>query len=488
MSGKTSKVLEYYPAYEATIGIEVHVQLKTQSKIFCTCPNSFGHKPNTNICPICAGYPGVLPTPNRRVIDYAIMAGLATNCAISPECDFARKHYIYPDLPKNYQVTQGEIAICMDGWITTQTIEEVEKKIRIQRIHIEEDAGKVLHMPNGKSYVDLNRTGTPLLEIVSHPDIANAHEARRYLMNLRSIIQYLGISDVNMEEGSFRADINISVKKKEAEKLGTRAEVKNVNSFKFIAQAINYEIERQIETLESGDIVHQETRLWNEKEQKTVFMRSKEGVDDYRYFTEPDLPIIKIDDEWKERIRKQIPELPLPKKERFMRDYHLSAYEAGILIQDKALADYFEATLIVYPKKPKLVCNWILRDVLGALKEQKVALIDFAISASMLADLIKNIDSGVISSSVAQEVFNHMMATGKMATEVITEKGLEQVSDTGQLRQMCEELLNSNPDVVKKYKAGNDRLLGFFIGQVMKAMQGKGNPQLISKILKELLQ
>ena len=476
MSEKRTHVLDAYPAYEATIGIEVHVQLKTQTKMFCSCPNIFGKTPNSNICPVCAGYPGTLPVPNKQAVDYAIMTGLATNCAISAQSQFARKHYMYPDLPKNYQITQGDVAICHDGWVMSQTMDGQFKKIRLNRIHMEEDAGKVMHVPGGKSFIDLNRAGTPLLEIVSEPDIANAHEAKQYLMNLRNIVLYLGVSDGNMEEGSFRADINISVKKKTDSQLGTRAEIKNVNSFKFIGMAIEYEIERQIELLEDGQKVHQETRLWNEKEQVTKFMRTKGDADDYRYFTEPDLPHIHVDNPWLERVRSSIPELPLAKKDRFMATHKLSEYEADILIQDKALAAYFEQA-IAHCKNPKLLCNWLLRDMLGLVKEKKVSLAQSPIRPEMLADLVSNIDQGVINSKVAQDVFAHMASTGKNASAIIKEKGLEQVSDTGELDAICQEIVANNPDVIAKYKDGNQRLFGFLVGQAMKATQGKGNPK-----------
>lgn len=487
MAEKITTVLDAYPAYEATIGIEVHVQLSTNTKIFCSCPNVFGKEPNSNICPVCTGQPGTLPVPNKKVIDYAIMAGLATNCTISQECQFARKHYMYPDLPKNYQITQGDIAICQHGWVWSQTMDGTPKKVRLHRIHMEEDAGKVQHMPHGKSFVDINRAGTPLLEIVSEPDIANAHEAKQYLMNLRTIMQYLGISDVNMEEGSFRADINISVKKKEATKLGTRAEIKNVNSFKFIGQAIEYEIERQIEILEEGGVVNQETRLWNEKTQKTMFMRTKSDADDYRYFDDPDLPLISIDDAWLARVKEQIPELPAAKKDRLMTAHGLSEYEADILVQDRALAEYLEDA-IAHCNKPKLLCNWILRDVLGYLKEHKLSLADNPITPEMLAGLVSALDAGTINSKAAQEVFADMAATGNDAATIITEKGLEQVSDTGALEVICKEIVDANQDTAEKYRAGNERLLGFFVGQAMKATKGKGNPQVVSKILKNLLQ
>lgn len=478
--------LTRYPGWEATIGIEVHVQLNTHSKIFCSCPVNFGQEPNTTICPICVGHPGTLPVLNKAVVESAIMAGVATGCTISRVSEFARKHYMYPDLPKNYQITQGEIAICMNGGIPTETIEGAEKRIGIFRIHMEEDAGKSMHMPHGKSYVDLNRAGTPLLEIVSAPDIANAHEAKGYLSNLRLIMQYLGISDVNMEEGSFRADINISVKRVSDTKLGTRAEVKNVNSFKFIGQAINYEIERQIELIESGERVKQETRLWNEKDQKTIRMREKGDADDYRYFTEPDIPPVVIDDAWYARVVSRIPELPLAKKVRFMTAYALSAYDADLLVQEPALAHYFEEVLST-GASPKLSANWILRDVLGLLKEHKLTLASCPVTPALLGELVRALDANEINSKVAQDVFAEMAQTGKGARAIIAEKGLGQVSDVGALRSVCEAIVAANAESVAKYRAGDTRVFGFFVGQAMKATGGKGNPKLLTEIFTALL-
>jgi len=352
---------------------------------------------------------------------------------------------------------------------------------------MEEDAGKTIHSSDGRSLVDLNRAGTPLLEIVSQPDIANAHEAKVYLMNLRLIMLYLGISDVNMEEGSFRADINISVKKKTASKLGTRAEVKNVNSFKFIVQAINYEIERQIDLLESGQQVQQQTRLWNEAEQKTVFMREKSDADDYRYFEEPDLPIIEIDGAFLARTHSLLPELPFAKKERLMQEAGLSEYEADVLVQERALADYFETACRHY-SKPKLIANWILRDLLGYLKEQKRDISVAPITPEMMAALVRLIDTDVINTKVAQEVFAEMAACGKSPMAIVKERGLEQVSDTGALEAICRKIVESNPDVAQKYREGNQRMFGFFVGLAMKETGGKGNPKIMTEILQKLLQ
>jgi aspartyl-tRNA(Asn)/glutamyl-tRNA(Gln) amidotransferase subunit B len=485
MIDKTPNILDRYPEYEATIGIEVHVQLNTKTKIFCSCPTSFGKEPNTQVCPICMGYPGTLPMLNATAVEYAIMAGLATQCSITPKSRFSRKHYMYPDLPKNYQTTQGEVAICHNGHVMIETLAGEQKKVRIGRIHMEEDAGKASHK-DACSHVDLNRAGTPLLEIVTEPDIANAHEARSYLTTLRLIMMYLGISDVNMEEGSFRADINISVKKKEATKLGTRAEVKNVNSFKFIGQAINYEIERQIELLESGGTVAQQTRLWNERDQVTMFMREKSDADDYRYFDDPDLPYIEVDDAWRERIAQSLPELAHEKQARYQAELGLSAYDAENITQDKGVAAYFERAA-TESGSPKITANWVLRDLLGLLKERKLSVEQSPLSSSQLASLVTALDTGVINTKVAQEVFAAMIETGKTADVIIAEQGLEQVSDAGELEALCSEIVAANPDVVEKYRSGNQRMFGFFVGNVMKATQGKANPKVITEILQRLL-
>lgn len=485
MSTEKKTVFDEYPAYEATIGIEVHVQLKTKSKLFCACPNSFGDTPNKNICPICCGCPGTLPVLNRKVVDFAIMAGLATNCKIAKKTVFARKHYMYPDLPKNFQTTQDDRPICYHGSIPIEC-NGIEKNIRLLRIHMEEDAGKNIHGSQGESFVDLNRAGTPLLEIVSQPDLSSADEAKAYLMRLRAIVQYLGISDANMEEGSFRADTNVSVKKKDTDVLGTRVELKNINSFKFIHQATNYEIRRQIELLEEGGSVLQETRLWDTKNQISVAMRSKEEAQDYRYFTEPDLPPVIISSEWRDKIATKIPELPHTKSMRFQNEYELSAYEANILIEDPKIATFFEQTAKAC-KKPKPVSNWILRDLLGYLNEHKIELTDSLVTPEMLGELVTVIDKGIINSKVAQEVFLDMMETGKYPSIIIQEKDLKQISSPDELEAIVKQVIIDNPDNVAKYKAGNERVFGFFVGQSMKATKGKGNPKLINEILKKLL-
>lgn len=482
MTKKFPNILDCYPEYEANIGMEVHVQLKTKSKIFCSCPNQFGAQPNKNICPVCAGYPGVLPVLNRKVADYAIMLGLATKSKIARVSEFARKHYIYPDLPKNFQITQDTRPICSEGHVTIDLPDATEKQIRLIRIHIEEDAGKNIHAAGNESFVDLNRAGTPLLETVSYPDIANAYEARAYLTRLRAVVQYLGISDANMEEGSFRADVNISVRKKGATELGQKVELKNINSFKFIANAINYEIERQIDLVESGKEVAQETRAWDERQGRTVFMRSKADAFDYRYFPEPDLPLLIIDDEWMERIRKELPELPHQKYHRFQDQYDLSANDAEILISQPELTEFFEKTAALC-KKPKQVCNCMLRNLLAYLNENKLNLPECKIKPETLSELIIEIEQGIINTKTAQDVFLEMAETGKYPSIIVQERGLKQISSAEELEPIILNIINSNPKQVEQYKGGNERLFTFFIGQAMKETKGKGNP----KIIKELL-
>ncbi len=472
--------------YQATIGIEVHLQLKTKSKVFCSCKNEFGHEANKNICPICTGHPGTLPVMNKKVVDCAILLGLATNCKITPTTSFARKHYYYPDLPKNYQITQDADPICQDGYISIELEDGSEKKIRLIRIHMEEDAGKNIHSSLGFSLVDLNRAGTPLVEIVSHPDMENAQQAKAYLMRLHSIVQYLGISDANMEEGSFRADVNISVKKKTSDKLGQRIELKNINSFKFITQAIEYETQRQIQALESGEKIYPETRQWDRKNQKTVMMRRKEGADDYRYFPEPDLPSVEIDNNWIESIRKTIPELPGEKLRRLQKVYGLPYADALILIESIPLANYFEQTGKTC-KNPKSACNWILRNLLAYLNEHKVEINNTKMTPENLAELVNEIEAGSINSKVAQDVFSEMITSGKSAKEIIKEKDLGQVDSTEMLEVIANKIVNNNPDEVAKYKAGNLRLFGFFVGQAMKETGGKANPKVLNDIFTKLL-
>jgi len=486
MSCESNNILDCYPEYEAKIGIEVHVQLKTKSKIFCSCPNIFGDIPNKNVCPVCAGHPGTLPVINKKAMDFAIMLGIATESNISKFSEFARKHYMYPDLPKNFQITQDDKPICQKGNVPIELEDYSEKKIRLTRIHIEEDAGKNIHTDEGTSLVDLNRAGTPLLEIVSEPDISNSVEAKSYLSRLKTFVEYLNISDANMEEGSFRGDVNISVKKKSDEKLGTKVELKNINSFKFITQAINYEIERQIKMVEEGEEVKQETRLWDEKSHQTIFMRSKEEAFDYRYFTEPDLPVIVVNDEYISRIKKSLPELPHKKLIRFMHDYGLTRDESTILTGDIELAKFFEKTVSIC-KKPKQACNWILRNFLGYLKEHRLEISECKITPETLSELILEIEQGIINTKTAQEVFEEMATNGKYPSIIVQEKGLKQISSVEELEPIIKKIIVDNPKQVEQYKSGNERLFAFFVGQTMKATQGKANPQIINDILRKYL-
>ncbi len=486
MSKKTPSILDHYPDYEVTIGIEVHVQLNTKSKIFCTCANKKVEIPNQNICNICAGHPGTLPVLNKQVVKNAILAGLATNCTIASVSEFARKHYFYPDLPKGYQITQDDQPICSDGFVKIRLEDGSIKKIRLLRIHMEEDAGKNIHSNlTNSSFVDLNRAGTPLLEIVTQPDISSTYEAKTYLKSLRSIVKYLNICSGNMEEGAFRADTNISVKKKTDSKLGTRVELKNINSFKFIGDAIEHEIGRQIELLNDGGKVKQQTRLWDTKSKKTTPMRSKEEAADYRYFPEPDLPLISIDEQWISRVQKLLPELPFEKFERFCKEKNLSAYEAEILVDDIELANYFEKAYNIFPNKS--IANWVLRDILGYLKEKKISLIECKVTPARLAKIVELLETGKINNHAAKQVFEEVTKTAKEPEEIVKEKGLEQIGSVEELEKIVTDIVAANPDNVALYKSGKDRVFGFFVGQAMKATKGKGDPKVIQKLLKKHL-
>lgn len=482
---KTPSVLDHYPDYELTIGIEVHVQLNTNSKIFCACPNQTGQEPNTNICNICTAQPGSLPVLNKKVVEYAVKAGLATHSTIAQSCTFARKHYFYPDLPKNYQISQNDDPICSNGYVPIRLEDGSIKNIRLIRIHMEEDAGKNTHATGNASFVDFNRTGTPLLEIVTHPDISSTYEAKAYLKALRSIVQYLGICSGNMEEGAFRADTNVSVKKKTDTKLGTRCELKNINSFKFIGDAIEYEIERQIGLLESGQKVRQETRLWDTKNKKSIAMRSKEEAADYRYMTDPDLPIIQVSSATIEETKKSMPELPFERFNRYTNKNGLSAYEAEILVDDIDLANYYETAAKFNASKQ--VVNWILRDVMGSLKEHKVSLADFKVTPEKLAKLVTLLESGKINNRAAQEVFKEMVTTGQDPEKIVTQKGLEQIGSSDEIEVIVKELLAANPSQVAEYKAGKEKMFGFFVGQMMQKTKGKGDPKMIQELLKKHL-
>lgn len=484
---KIISVLDQYPHYQAVIGIEVHVQLNTKSKIFCASANHGSKDPNTDICQICAGHPGVLPILNAQVVDDAILAGLATNCTIARRSTFDRKHYFYPDLPKNYQITQAFEPICLNGYVPIRLEDGSIKKIRLTRIHIEEDAGKNIHSAHSnESFVDLNRAGTPLLEIVSEPDIANAYEAGAYLKALRLIVQYLGICSGNMEEGAFRADTNVSVRKKGDLKLGTKCELKNINSFKFIRDAIEHEIERQIELLEGGDRVRQETRLWDTKEKKTITMRSKEIAADYRFFPDPDLPSIDLSDAQLENANMRLPELPDQKFERLRTKHNLTAYEAEILVDDMALANYFDQA--AQHTTSKQLINWIVRDLIGYLNEHKISLSECKITPDKLAAIIVLMENNSINNHAAKEIFAIVAQTGEDPIAVMKARGLEQLGASDELETIIKGIIAQHPQQTAEYKAGNQRLFGFFVGTAMQQTKGKGNPKIIQELLKKHLE
>jgi aspartyl-tRNA(Asn)/glutamyl-tRNA(Gln) amidotransferase subunit B len=471
--------------YQAVIGLEVHAQLLTDSKIFCGCSTRFGASPNSQTCPVCLGFPGALPVLNRKVVEYAIRAGLATNCRIATRSIFARKNYFYPDLPKGYQISQYELPICSDGHLDIE-VEEGVKRIGITRIHMEEDAGKLVHgdVPGlgSGSGVDLNRACTPLLEIVSEPDLRSADEAVAYLKKLHQIVVYLGICDGNMEEGSFRCDANVSVMPVGSDKFGTRTETKNVNSFRFVKQAIEYEIERQIDVIEEGGRIIQETRLFDPNSGTTRSMRGKEEAHDYRYFPDPDLVPLMISDDRVEDIRLSLPELPDMKRERYVRELGLSAYDAEVLTANRELAEYFEACVLIHPQA-KTVANWVMGEVTRALNEAGLSITVCPVSPERLADLLKLLESGTISGKIAKTVFDEMWKTDKEPAKIIEEKGLVQVSDSGEIERIIDEIMAANQGQVDEYRGGKEKVFGFFVGQVMRASKGKANPAVVNDLL-----
>ena len=472
--------------FEAVIGLEVHAQLLTNTKIFCGCPTKFGAEPNSQTCPICLGMPGVLPVLNKKVVEYAMKAALATGCEIQPMSRFARKNYFYPDLPKGYQISQYELPIALRGHIDIP-VEGGHKRIGITRIHMEEDAGKSLHEGiAGASHVDLNRAGTPLIEIVSEPDMRGSDEAVEYLKRLRAILMYLEVCDGNMEEGSFRCDANVSIMPKGETKFGTRAELKNINSFRFVQKAIEYEIKRQKSLIMDGGKVVQETRLWDTQKNVTVSMRGKEEAHDYRYFPDPDLVPIEISPEWIEDVIKQLPELPAQKVKRFMAEYGIPEYDAEVLSVSKALANYYEETAKL-SGQPKAASNWIMGDLLRFLKEDDREIEESPVTPKHIAEMIKLMDDGTISGKIAKTVMEEMYKTGKAPEEIVKEKGLVQVTDTGALEKVIDEVLAENADSVAAYRSGKDKLFGFFVGQVMKKSQGKANPGAVNELLKKKL-
>ena len=475
--------------YEPVIGLEVHAQLLTQSKIFCSCSTRFGEEPNTLTCPVCTGSPGSLPVLNKKVVEYTLRAALATHCRIASYSLFARKNYFYPDLPKGYQISQYELPLTVDGYIDIQ-IDSQKKRIGIIRIHMEEDAGKLLHdlstESGARSYVDFNRTGVPLIEIVSAPDIRTPEEAASYLRKLRAILMFLDICDGNMEEGSFRCDANISLRPKGREALGVKTELKNMNSFRNVQRALDFEIRRQTALLDQGEKIVQETRLWDAAKGVTSSMRGKEEAHDYRYFPDPDLVPLVIDSQWIEEIRASLPELPESKKERFIREYGIPEYDAEVLTTSKPLANYYEVCLRHYPK-PKIVSNWIMSELLRELKKDEREIEECPVPALHLSELLKLIAEGTISGKIAKSVFEEMYRSGKRAEEIVLAEGWVQVSDAAELEKIVEQVLVTNSKEVEAYRKGKEKLFGFFVGQVMKATQGKANPQMVNEILKKKL-
>ncbi|HTN44503.1 MAG TPA: Asp-tRNA(Asn)/Glu-tRNA(Gln) amidotransferase subunit GatB [Nitrospiria bacterium] len=472
--------------YEVVVGLEVHAQLKTASKIFCGCSTKFGAAPNTQTCPICLGMPGVLPVLNRRVLEMAVKTGLALHGRIAPYSRFARKNYFYPDLPKGYQISQYELPLCEHGYLEVAVNDRI-KRIGIRRIHMEEDAGKNLHEGlDAASHVDLNRAGVPLLEIVSEPDIRSIDEAVAYLRALRDILVYLDVCDGNMEEGSLRCEPNLSLRPVGQKEFGTRVELKNINSFRFVQKAMEYELRRQEKVLREGGRIVQETRLWNTEKEITVVMRGKEEAHDYRYFPEPDLVPLVIPADLIEEVRKTLPELPDAKRERFVRDYGIPVYDAEVLTTSKDLAHYFEACVGAYPQ-PKTVSNWIMTELLRELKNSGREITDCPILPDRLAGLLKMIDAGTISGKIAKTVFEEMYRTGRPAEAIVKEKGLVQISDEGALEALIDEVLQAHPNERDAYRQGKSQLLGFFVGQVMKRSQGKANPGKVNELLKKKL-
>ncbi len=480
---------EVIAGYEPVIGLEVHVQLKTLTKAFCACSTRFGDPPNSNTCPVCLGLPGALPVLNKRAVELGIRAALALHLKVQEFSRFARKNYFYPDLPKGYQISMYELPLALDGYLDIEQDGQI-KRIGITRLHLEDDAAKNLHegFPDSaeKSYVDYNRGGTPLAEIVSEPDMRTPTEAHAYLTALKEVMLYTEVSDCNMEEGSLRCDANISVRRRGAEKFGTKAEVKNLNSFRYLQRALEYEIERQIGVLEAGGTVHQETRLWNVAAGRTDPMRSKEFAHDYRYFPEPDLLPVRISASWRDEIAAAMPELPEAKRQRFVREHAITAYDAGVLASTRELADYFEEAVRA-GAAGKSAANWIQVELLRLLKDANKEITESPVRPAELAGLIAKVESGEINAASGKKVFARMFETGKPAAEIIAAEGFAQVSDAGEIERWCREVIEKNPDNVAKYRAGNEGVFKFFVGQVMKLSRGQANPQTVNDALKRLL-
>ena len=475
--------------YESVIGLEVHAQLLTQSKLFCSCSTVFQADPNDHACPICMGMPGVLPVLNKQVMEFAIRTGLAMQGTIAETCRFARKNYFYPDLPKGFQTSQYDEPLVQGGGLTIE-VDGESKFIHLTRIHMEEDAGKSVHGENladpNKSYVDHNRCGVPLLEIVSEPELRSAEEAKVYLQKLKTLLEYIGVCDGNMEEGSLRCDANVSLRPLGSEKLGTRTEIKNLNSFRNVQHAIEYEIERQAAILDSGGEIEQETRLYDADRGVTQSMRSKEEAHDYRYFPEPDLVPMQVDQPWIERVRDSLPELPDAKRQRYISEYGLPEYDAEVLTADRELATYFEHTVELF-NQPKVVSNWVMGDLMRELNRNHITPVQSPVTPAHLAGMLQLVDDGTISGKIAKTVFDEMYQSGKQAQEVVAEKGLVQMNDSSELESLIRGVLEANPSQVEDYRGGKQKVFGFFVGQTMKATQGKANPKMVNELLRQML-
>jgi aspartyl-tRNA(Asn)/glutamyl-tRNA(Gln) amidotransferase subunit B len=473
-------------SYEAVIGIEVHVELLTRSKMFCRCSAEFGAPPNSRVCPVCLGMPGVLPVINKRAVEFVIMTGLALNCRIADYSKLDRKNYFYPDLPKNYQISQYDLPIALDGLLEIE-LDGTKKRVAITRVHIEEDTGKNLHPENASySQVDFNRCGVPLMEIVSEPDMRSPQEAYEYLQKLKAILEYLEVSDCNMEEGSLRAEANVSLRPVGSSEYGTKTEIKNVNSFKGVQKALEYEIDRQSQVLSSGGTVVQETRMWDEEKGITATMRSKERAHDYRYFPEPDLVPVVVDEPWVEEIRKRLPELPGARRVRFVEQYGIPDYDAGVLTASKAVADYYEEC-VRSGAEPKGAGNWIMGDLQFLLRETGTDIAACKVSPENLAAMLKLIADDTISGKIAKTVFKEMFMTGRAPAEIVRESGLQQITDEGEVGEIINKIIRENPDPVESYRRGKTKAMAFLVGQVMRATKGKANPQLVNKMLEKKL-
>ncbi len=481
--------------YEPVIGLEVHAQLLTKSKAFCGCPTTFGDEPNTNVCPVCLGMPGTLPVLNLQLVEFALRLGLATDCTVASRSIFARKNYFYPDLPKGYQISQYEEPICTNGHLLIELEDSSRRRIGITRIHMEEDAGKSIHDLDVDTLVDVNRCGVPLIEIVSEPDLRSPREAYHFLYRMRQLVTYLGICDGNMEEGSLRCDANVSVRRRGQRELGTKTEVKNMNSFRNVERALEYEIGRQRQLIDDGGSVVQETLLWDANQSVALPMRGKEEAHDYRYFPEPDLVPVLVGSDWVERIRRELPELPIPRRDRLTEQLGLPRYDAEVLTAERGIADYFEATLASLCEKTKnpprehakIVSNWVMTDVLRIMSQKKLSIEALTITPGRLASMLALLHDGTISGKIAKEVFEEMLRSGDDPVRIVQKKGLTQITDSSEIEKTIDDVLRANPAQVQKYLAGNEKVFAYFVGEAMKALKGKGNPRIVNDILRQKL-